>query len=259
MSADKERTALDENGFFFTEKIFSNENTKNAREGLWEVIQGNYDTGVEPESRFWNPGDDPKSIIKIDKPHLCNTALFNLITDKNFGKELARVTGASMIQAWHSQAVWKPSGGGKLGNAGWHRDIQYWPFWKPEGVFTAWIALTNVGKDSGPVRYIAGSNQWDSVEGLDFFDKGISKQEIILKDKHRDYQVFQAEIKEGAVSIHNSGVYHSSIANVSGSPRVGMVVHFCTDKAERIEISGENSDYLDMVNDESVCPILYKS
>ena len=99
MSADKERTALDENGFFFTEKIFSNENTKDAREGLWEVIQGNYDTGVEPESRFWNPGDDPKSIIKIDKPHLSNTALLNLITDKNFGKELARVTGASMIQA----------------------------------------------------------------------------------------------------------------------------------------------------------------
>ena len=105
MSADKERTALDENGFFFTEKIDSIENTKDAREGLWEVIQGNYDTGVDPESRFWNPGDDPKSIIKIDKPHLCNTALFDLITDKNFGKELARVTGASMIQAWHSQAL----------------------------------------------------------------------------------------------------------------------------------------------------------
>ena len=84
-----------------------------------------------------------------------------------------------MIQAWHSQAVWKPSGGGELGNAGWHRDIQYWPFWKPEGVFTAWIALTDVRKDS--------------------------------------------------------------------------------DKAERIEIFGENSDYLDMVNDASVCPILYKS
>ena len=38
-----------------------------------------------------------------------------------------------------------------------------------------------------------------------------------------------------------------------------MVVHFRTDRVERVEIYGENSDYLDMVNDESVCPILYKS
>ena len=169
------------------------------------------------------------------------------------------MTGASMIQAWHSQAVWKPSGGGEAGNAGWHRDIQYWPFWKPEGVFTAWIALTNVRQDSGPVRYIAGSNQWDSVEGLDFFDKDISKQETILKDKHKDYRVFQAEIEEGSVSVHTSGVYHSSIANVSGRPRVGMVVHFCTDRAERIQISGDHSEYLDMVKDESICPIIYRS
>ena len=259
MVTEKDRDTLNRNGFFFTERLFSNEKTKAAREGLWEVIHRNYETGVEPESRFWNPGDNPKSIIKIDKPHLCNTALFDLITDKEFGKELARVTGARRIQAWHSQAVWKPSGRGEEGNAGWHRDIQYWPFWKPEGVFTAWIALTDVRQDSGPVRYIAGSNQWDSVEGLDFFDKGISKQETILKDKYKDYRVFQAEIEEGSVSIHTSGVYHSSIANVSGKPRVGMVVHFCTDKAERIQISGDHSEYLDMVNDESICPIIYRS
>ena len=107
-------------------------------------------------------------------------------------------------------------------------------------------------------RYIAGSNQWDSVEGLDFFDKDISKQETILKDKHKDYRVFQAEIEEGSVSVHTSGVYHSSIANVSGKPRVGMVVHFCTDRAQRVQVSGENSDYLDMVTDESICPVIYR-
>ena len=240
MVTDKDRNTLDRNGFFFTERLFSNEKTKAAREGVWEVIHRNYETGVEPESRFWNPGDNPKSIIKIDKPHLCNTALFDLITDKEFGKELARVTGARRIQAWH-------------------RDIQYWPFWKHEGVLTAWIALTDVAQDSGPVRYIAGSNQWDMVDGLDFFDKGISKQETILKDTYKDYSVVQAEIDEGAVSVHTSKVYHSSIKNVSGRPRVGMVVHFCTDRAQRVQVSGENSDYLDMVTDESICPIIYRS
>ena len=109
-------------------------------------------------------------------------------------------------------------------------------------MITSWIALTDVAQDSGPVRYIAGS-----------------KQETILKDKHKDYRVFQAEIEEGSVSVHTSGVYHSSIANVSGKPRVGMVVHFCTDRAQRVQVSRENSDYLDMVTDESICPIIYRS
>jgi len=259
MVTDSDRNTLDRNGVFFTDRLFSNEKTKAAREGLWEVIQCNYETGVEPESRFWNPGDNPKSIIKIDKPHLCNTALFDLITDKEFGRELARITGATMVQAWHTQAVWKPSGGGQMGNAGWHRDIQYWPFWKPEGVFTAWIALTDVFQDSGPVRYIVGSNHWAPVEGLDFFDKEITKQETLLENSNKDYQVAEATIKAGAVSVHTSESYHSSIANISGRPRVGMVVHFCTDRAERVPVSGDHSDYLEMARNESVCPVIYRS
>ena len=257
--SNNNNTSLNSNGFFFTEKLFSTEQTTAAREALWDVIQGNYETGTEPENRFWNPGDSPKSIIKIDKPHLSSSALFDLITETNFGKELARITGATMVQAWHTQAVWKPSGGGQEGNAGWHRDIQYWPFWKPEGVFTAWIALTDVFQDSGPVRYIVGSNHWPPVEGLDFFDKEITKQETLLENSNKDYQVAEATIKEGAVSVHTSKSYHSSIANISGSPRVGMVVHFCTDRAERVPVSGDYSDYLEMARSESVCPVIYRS
>ena len=149
------------------------------------------------------------------------------------------------------------TGGGKKGNAGWHRDTQYWPFWKPDGVFTAWIALTDVVEESGPVRYICGSNEWERVEGLDFFNKNISEQDEILKRAHEDYDVVSANIKKGQISIHTSRVYHSSRPNISNDPRIGMVVHFCTDIAERIPISGENSDYLNKREDESICPVIY--
>jgi len=37
------------------------------------------------------------------------------------------------------------------------------------------------------------------------------------------------------------------------------VVHFCTDRAQRVQVSGENSDYLDMITDESICPVIYRS
>ena len=257
--SDNDKNNLNRNGFCFTKKLFSSDKTTAAREALWEVIQGNYETGTEPENRFWNPGDNPKSIIKIDKPHLSSSALFGLITEKGFGKELAKITGARMVQAWHTQAVWKPSGGGEEGNAGWHRDIQYWPFWKPEGVFTAWIALSDVNPESGPVRYIQGSNQWNNIAGLDFFDKNISEQYKILQDAQSDYKVINATIRKGQVSIHSSLTYHSSMQNTSQFPRVGMVVHFCTDYAKRIPVNGELSRYLNCLEDTAICPIIYKS
>ena len=69
----------------------------------------------------------------------------------------------------------------------------------------------------------------------------------------------EATIKAGAVSVHTSESYHSSIANISGRPRVGMVVHFCMDRAKRVPVSGDYSDYLEMARSESVCPVIYRS
>ena len=214
---------------------------------------------MNPENRFWNLGEDPKKIIKIDKPHLSSKVLHALITQKTFGQILAKSTNSRKIQVWHSQGVWKPSGGGTKGNAGWHRDIQYWPFWEAPGVFTAWIALTDVFSNSGPVRYILGSNHWTKIKGVDFFNNDIASQDKTIQKKHKDYKVVSAEISSGSIAIHGSKTYHSSIKNTSGTPRVGMVVHFATDQAKRINLVDEHSNYLDMLSDQSICPVIYDS
>ena len=129
----KDYRKLIKEGFVFTDQVFSYFDTENSKNAFWSVINCEYDTGIEPENRFWNPGDNPKDIIKIDKPHLSSKVIFDLITNQRFGELLANITNSKKIQVWHSQGVCKPSGGGHRGNAGWHRDIQYWPFWEPSG------------------------------------------------------------------------------------------------------------------------------
>ncbi|MFL3013938.1 MAG: phytanoyl-CoA dioxygenase family protein [Candidatus Neomarinimicrobiota bacterium] len=250
---------LIDDGFTFVDKVFPKKEILDSKNAFWDVINCKYDTGVNPENRFWNLGEDPKKIIKIDKPHLSSKVLYNLITQKTFGQILAKNTNSRKIQVWHSQGVWKPTGGGIKGNAGWHRDIQYWPFWEASGVFTAWIALTDVFSNSGPVRYILGSNHWNEIKGVDFFNNDITSQDKTIQKKHKDYKVVSAEISSGSIAIHGSKTYHSSIKNNSGAPRIGMVVHFATDQAKRINLVGEHSNYLDMLSDQSICPVIYDS
>ena len=104
-----------------------------------------------------------------------------------------------------------------------------------------------------------GSNHWATIDGLDFFNKDLIAQDRVLDQSHNNRDTVDALLDIGEVSVHSSLTYHSSNANRNHEPRVGMVVHFCTDDAKRIRVTGENSDYLDQIEDQSIAPIIYKS
>ena len=97
------------------------------------------------------------------------------------------------------------------------------------------------------------------IEAAKVFNNDIECQDKIIKQKHSNYKIVKAQIASGSIAIHGSKTYHSSVNNTSGSPRVGMVVHFSTDQAKKINITDKHSDYLDILNDQSICPIIYDS
>lgn len=250
--------SLNKQGFCFLPRIFRSTKISTCRSALWEIINGNYETGVKPENRFWETGDNPNSLIKIDKPHLCNKTVWGFITDERFTRLLSEATSSKKIQIWHTQLVWKPTSKSSSGNAGWHRDAQYWPFWSKKGLYTAWIALSNVTENSGPVQYIVESNKWASIDGLDFFSKDLSSQHNIITKTHKDYKITKGILSEGQVAIHSSLTYHSSTANKNIEPRIGLVVHFCTDQARKIKLKNENKNYLDYLQNQKIAPIIFQ-
>lgn len=249
---------LEQHGFGFLEKIFTDKETDHCKRSLEKIINGLYETGKPPENRFWEIGDDEHSIIKIDKPHLCDQNVWNFITNKSFGLALSNLTKSKKIKIWHSQLVWKPTSKGSSGNAGWHRDAQYWPFWSEKGLYTAWIALTDVRSSSGPVKYICNSNRWDKIDGLDFFKKDLKNQNRILAKNKSTFNVVDSILNKGQVSVHKSLTYHSSGSNRDLNPRVGLVVHFCNENSRRVSVKGENKNYLNYLQDEIFAPVIYE-
>jgi hypothetical protein len=249
---------LEQHGFGFLEKIFTDKETDHCKKSLEKIINGFYETGKPPENRFWEIGDDEHSIIKIDKPHLCDQNVWNFITNKSFGLALSNLTKSKKIKIWHSQLVWKPTSKGSSGNAGWHRDAQYWPFWSEKGLYTAWIALTDVRSSSGPVKYICNSNRWDKIDGLDFFKKDLKNQNRILTKNKSTFNVVDSILNKGQVSVHKSLTYHSSGSNRDLNPRVGLVVHFCNENSRRVSVKGENKNYLNYLQDEIFAPVIYE-
>ena len=249
---------LEQHGFGFLEKIFTDKETDRCKRSLEKIINGLYETGKPPENRFWEIGDDEHSIIKIDKPHLCDQNVWNFITNKSFGLALSNLTKSKKIKIWHSQLVWKPTSKGSSGNAGWHRDAQYWPFWSEKGLYTAWIALTDVRSSSGPVKYICNSNRWDKIDGLDFFKKDLKNQNRILTKNKSTFNVVDSILNKGQVSVHKSLTYHSSGSNRDLNPRVGLVVHFCNENSRRVSVKGENKNYLNYLQDEIFAPVIYE-
>src|SRR5437763_753180 len=67
------------------------------------VIDGSYETGVPPFRRFWNPGDDPGGLRKIDDAHFSDRTIYELVSHPAIGDWAADVTGAAMVQVWSVQ------------------------------------------------------------------------------------------------------------------------------------------------------------
>ena len=140
--------------------------------GMDEVRAGRYDTGVAPEGSYWKPGDDPQKLGKIEMPQIANGAIWELLTHPALGELAGQITGAAWVQIWWVQLLYKPPtppGGTLSTNVGWHQDRHYWQVWE-EGseLFTAWVALSDVTADAGPMRFLRGSHRW-GLQASDFY------------------------------------------------------------------------------------------
>jgi hypothetical protein len=253
------RAGYDTDGFHIhDEPILSSDLLARAAAGLTDVRNGLSETGTAPFDTSWKPGDDPSGLAKIEMPQLANRALVDALVQSDLGRIAAEITGAEMVQVWWVQGLYKPPTAGTTSstNIGWHQDHHYWQHtWGPDSeLFTAWLALSDVGAESGPMQFVPGSHRWGEVDG-DFFNQNQDaiKSGVAIPDGAEWTEVTDV-LPAGGVSFHHRWLLHGSNQNMSRHPRLSLAVHLRTEKSAVLDPASDLVSYLDR---QDVCPVIF--
>ncbi|GAB4185845.1 MAG: hypothetical protein Kow00105_00240 [Phycisphaeraceae bacterium] len=231
-----------------------------AVRGMDAIRQGTFETGSPPLFDHWKPGDDPNKLCKVEMPQIADLSIRKLISSSILGEWAARITGARMVQVWWVQLLYKPpapKGHTAPTQVGWHRDMQYWNEWEPGSeLFTAWVALSDVTEDAGPMIFVPGSHRWDIDDGGDFFNQDMNSQKSAFKvpDGQRWTEVLDL-LPAGGFSFHHCLTIHGSGPNHSNGPRRSFAIHLRTENSSLRP--GTQPALTRYIKDENLCPVIY--
>jgi non-haem Fe2+, alpha-ketoglutarate-dependent halogenase len=107
----------------------------------------------------------------------------------------------------------------------WHQDLHYWGLEGDDEV-TAWVALSPATRESGCMRFVAGSHR-EIVDHRDTFhqDNLLTRgQEIAVEVDEAD--AADVVLRPGEMSLHHGRVFHASEPNRSDDRRIGLAIRY---------------------------------
>jgi len=259
---DAARAQFERDGVYLCrEPILSADLIARASAGMEALTRAEYETGVPPQPSYWNPGDDPQKLVKIEMPQVANRALMEVVGHPALGRFAAALTGAAMVQAWWVQLLIKPPvavDGKASPHVGWHQDRQYWQQWE-EGseLFTAWVALSDVTPEAGPVKHLRGSHRWGLLGQGNFYTEDYERQgRQIAVPAGETWEEVEATLPPGGVSLHHQLTLHGSGSNHSGAPRRSLAIHLRSEKSRPVD--NLRQGLTAFIDDPTYCPVLYR-
>jgi hypothetical protein len=253
---------FDRDGYFISPgPLIPEELLARVRPRIDAVYAGEYETGIAPVGNPPPGKEPPTSLVKIDNAHRSDRTIHELVSHPAIGRWAAALTGAKMVQVFAVQMLIKPPGSAGNGNVGWHQDYEYWEGGLVGELFTAWVAISDVTAESGPMRFVRGSNHWGLLKAGDFFGKNLDaiKQRMMEKNGSDAWQEAAAVMPPGGVSFHHRLNVHGSGPNVAAGPRVSFAIHLRTEKSGlRDGVKWQDVGYLNDFADLHGCPVIYR-
>lgn len=112
------------------------------------------------------------------------------------------------------------------GIAAWHQDCTYFGL-RPFDHVTAWVALSDVTDDAGPVEFAVGSH----IRGQLLQKSGLVKNSVntagqLIVEWFDQSRIDRAILKPGQFSLHHTCVVHQSRPNQRADRRIGIALSY---------------------------------
>jgi ectoine hydroxylase-related dioxygenase (phytanoyl-CoA dioxygenase family) len=253
---------FERDGFLVLPSVIPGDLLERVKRHIEAVVSGEYETGIPPGRNIPPSRDPPETLVKIDNAHRSDRTIHELVSHAEIGRAAAAITGARMVRVFATQLLIKPPSGDARVNVGWHQDQEYWDPALEGQLLTAWVAVSDVTEDSGPMRFVRGSNHWGLLKAGDFFSGDLDslKSRIRSKQGGADWEEAAAILRPGGVSFHDRLTVHGSGPNYSPRPRVSFAVHLRTEKSSlRGGVRWQDAGYLSDFEDPVGSPVCFRA
>ncbi|MEM7099546.1 MAG: phytanoyl-CoA dioxygenase family protein [Pseudomonadota bacterium] len=204
----RQKDAYQTDGYLSPLTVFSAEEAASMRREL-EQFEADY-------------GEDAAA-MRTDL-HLLEAWAWRAVNDPRVIQPVCDLLGPNVL-LWSTNWFIKEAKDGKF--VSMHQDANYWGLY-PYDVLTAWIALSDAGEATGPMRFVTGSHKGDLLDHTNTFDK----KNLLTRGQEVNAQIDEshtvlAPLNPGQMSLHHVGLIHGSGPNTTNDRRIGMVLRFC--------------------------------
>lgn len=250
-------------GFYVSRVVLEPEVLDEASRGMNRLYLGDRDHPFPPLQveadvgsavhRHWEGAHGWSSgagLRKNDYASLQVDELRTLVHTPVIGAIAARLCGSEVVRLWHDQLIYKPPDGtGTQAAVGWHTDRQYWQMCTSEEMLTAWVPFHDVSEDNGTICFLAGSNHWDDIDGLSFFEHDLARLAERISAFGYAVQPMVIPLRRGQLTFHHCRTIHGSGPNRSDVARRSLSVHLQPDDNRYRPVYGPDGIAVHHVND----------
>ena len=203
------------NGFVSGLDVFSKTEVSSLRRQV-EALEAEHAEGAG--------GHDLAQFFRVNG-HVVIPLLADLARTPKVLDAVEGILGPNLL-AWSVELFIKEPGSDKT--VSWHQDITYWGMGETDDEVTAWIALSDVSKEAGCMRFIPGSHIGGIAAHRDTFDESnlLSRGQSI--DGIDEADAVYAPLRPGQMSLHHGRCFHASGANASNDRRIGAAIRYVT-------------------------------
>lgn len=121
-------------------------------------------------------------------------------------------------------------------DTGWHQDIRYWSFNRPE-LINAWLALSEETPERGGLKVIPGSHRMSFSK--DRFDEALFFREVLEENLYLIQNAVNLDLMPGDMVFFHSRLLHCASRNYSDNIKYSLV--FTYRECDNLPISGSRS------------------